>query len=97
MKLILRRQMDGQMEGHRRGQRRSFSHACYHSSLNAHLRHAPRRRVWMGAALAAARKFIEVPGSSNGERLETETDQATSGGLRFEVEVETNSMVRFFR
>ena len=84
------------MEGHRRGQRCIFSHACYHSSRNA-LRHAPRRRVWMGAALAAARKFIEVPGSSNGERLETETDQATSGGLRFEVEVEANSMVRFFR
>ncbi|CAK9111395.1 unnamed protein product [Durusdinium trenchii] len=27
-------------------------------------RHEPRRRVWMGAALAAARKFIEVPVAS---------------------------------
>lgn len=48
-----------------------FSHACYQLPFitsHAYLRHAPRRRVWMGAALAAARKFIEVPTSSNGER-----------------------------
>eukprot|EP00434_Breviolum_minutum_P030447 symbB.v1.2.026926.t1/scaffold2698.1/size85437/2 len=47
--------------------------------------HAPRRRVWMGAALAAARKFIEVPTSSNGERSDDQTtlpphgDHSTTG------------------